>query len=157
MEPRIARVSLIAALAWALTLAACSRGPGVIPTSVPVTTPATPLDLSGDNYSQELEAVRHVIREYWEGFNSYDPGRVLALLTEEYLQVRAERITSDIGRLRRWRVKLGWEEEASPTILPQGTAQVFIRIREPLGTRRVEMDFVRRGGAWLITYVEQVE
>ncbi|MBI4297996.1 MAG: hypothetical protein HY676_05635 [Chloroflexi bacterium] len=119
--------------------------------------PFSTLDLSGEGYTQELVAVRGVITEYWGGFNSYDKERVLALLTPEYHQIRAERIVSDIGRLKLFRVKLGWGEEAPPTVKPEGTAQVFIEIREPLGTRRVEMDFQKRKEGWRITFVEEVE
>ena len=119
--------------------------------------PNVALNLGGDGLAREEALVREVIREYWEGFNSYDQERVLALLTPEYLQVRSARIISDIGRLKLFWVKLRWQEEGPPTLRADGTTQVFIQVTEPLGTRRVQMDFVKWDEGWKLTYVEEVK
>ncbi len=146
MKHRITRVVLAAVSVLALAACAGASTPTATATPTPVTS----------SVPEDAQAVRFAIREYWEGFNSYDKERVLPLLTPEYHAVRSERIITDIGRLRQFRVKLGWKEESPPLLRADGTGQAFISITEPLGTRRVQMDFEKRAEGWKITFVDEV-
>ncbi len=147
---------LILALVSVVALTACGRTMTPTPApspQLPATTTSRPL---AADMQEETDAVRSVIREYWEGFNSYDKERVLALLTPEYHAVRSERIAADIGLLKQFRVKLGWKEESPPSLRPDGTGQAIMEIKEPLGMRRVQMEFEKRAEGWKITFVEEV-
>ena len=37
-----------------------------------------------------------------------------------------------------------------------GQGEMFMRLKEPLGTRRIRMAFVRVDGEWKITYAHEV-
>ncbi len=105
----------------------------------------------------ELEELRQLAFAYWKAFNAYDVDKVLSYLEESYRMEREQKIRSDIGRLKLFRVKLGPSEESPPRLIGPGEAEMFMRMREPLGTRRIHMMFRQVNSEWKITYSQEVK
>jgi hypothetical protein len=82
---------------------------------------------------EDVEAARQVVFAYWEAFNNYDVEGVLAFLEESYRQEREESITSEIGQMEAFHVKIGVEEEAEPVITPEGMVGIKIKLSVPMG------------------------
>jgi len=98
----------------------------------------------------DVDAAREVVFKYWEAFNSYDVEGVLAFLEESYRQERQESITSDIGRMQSLRIKIGVEEEAEPTITPEGKVEIKMKIKTPIGTKHYTYYLVKINDEWKI-------
>lgn len=92
---------------------------------------------------------------YWEAFNAYDADRVLSYLEETYRVARAEKIRAEIDQLGTFGVTLGIEAEGAPVLLSSDSAELYIKLKEPLGTRRILMAFERIEGDWVITSAEE--
>ncbi len=101
--------------------------------------------------------LRDLAFAYWEAFNAYDEKRTLAFLDVGYRSTVEAEIRRDIGRIRSFNVKLGVSEETPPQLLGPGHAQMYLIMREPLGTRRIQMSFIEIDEDWKITYAEEVE
>ena len=107
--------------------------------------------------AEEADALRQMAFDYWEAFNAYDADRVLEFLKEGYGQEREEKIRGDIGRLKLFSVQLGVTEESPPSIVDEDEWEMYLTMKEPLGTRRIRMAFREVGGEWKITFSEEVE
>ena len=107
--------------------------------------------------AEEADALRQMAFDYWEAFNAYDADRVLEFLEEGYGQEREEKIRGDIGRLKLFSVQLGVTEESPPSIVGEDEREMYLTMKEPLGTRRIRMAFREVGGEWKITFSEEVE
>ena len=119
------------------------------------TTPTpTPIPTVGP---EEAEALRQLAFDYWAAFNSYNADRVLAYLDEDYRRQVEENIRSDIGRIKFFRVKLGVSEETPPQVVDQGEMEMYLTMKEPLGTRRIRMAFREVAGEWKIIFAEEVK
>lgn len=140
------------ALLSALVLVLNACGGGVAsPPLIPIDQPAESPSLSPD-----IQAVRLVVYQYWEAFNSYDADGVLSYLEDAYRKQKEEEIRGDIGRMRFFRVKLGVEEEMAPVIHSGGQAEIKIRLSTPVGTKHVTYYLTRETGQWKI-YLAQEE
>lgn len=105
----------------------------------------------------EAEVLRALAFAYWEAFNAYEPDTALSYLEAGYRVERDEQVRSDIGRLSTFRVKLGVSEESPPVMIGDAEAEMYISMKEPLGTRRIRMAFVKVGGEWKISFAQEVE
>jgi len=104
----------------------------------------------------EIVAARQVVYDYWEAFNAYDAEGALASLEESYRQERAEEIPDEIGQMEAAGVTLGVEEEAEPTVTPEGTVVMKIKLDVPiLPDRQVTYELVKIDGEWKICYSEE--
>ena len=106
---------------------------------------------------EEAEALRTLAFGYWKAFNTYDADRALAYLEDGYRQQREEQVRAEIGRLDLFNVQLGVSEEAPPWIIDGGGREMYLTMKEPLGTRRIRMEFRDIDGEWKITFAQQVE
>ena len=106
---------------------------------------------------EEAGMLRELAFGYWEAFNAYDPDRVLAYLEDEYRQQREEQVRTEIGRIDLFNVQLGVTEEAPPWIIDGGKREMYLTMKEPLGTRRIRMEFRDVEGEWKITFAQEVE
>ena len=107
--------------------------------------------------ASDTNRLRDLAFAYWEAFNAYDPERTLAFLEDSHRATVEDDIRSDVGRIRTSGVKLRVSEEAPPRLVGPGRAQMYLLLREPLGTRRIQMSFVQLGVDWKIVYAEEVE
>ena len=103
----------------------------------------------------EAAHLRDLAFGYWEAFNAYDPDRVLAYLEDEYRQQREEQLRTEIGRIDLFNVQLGLSEEAPPWIIDGGGREMYLTLKEPLGTRRIRMEFQAVEGEWKITFAQE--
>jgi hypothetical protein len=104
-----------------------------------------------------LSHLRDLGFAYWEAFNAHDVDLVLSYLEPVYRSEREETIQDEIGRLATFGVKLDLSELDPPEMTGADRAEMFLEMREPLGTRRIRMGFVLVEGAWLINYAQESE
>ena len=146
---------LVLPLVASLVLPACLGfgGPsGPTPTLAPLKT------LVGNSENiEDLEEMRRLAFAYWEAFIAYDPDTTLSYLEENYLTEREETVRSEIGRIKRFKVKLQVTEESPPQLIGTDEGEMFLRMREPLGTRSIRMAFRKLEGQWKITFAQEVE
>ena len=129
-----------------------------VPPSIeaPEITP-TPSASVSDGPTDNIEAVRTLAFDYWEAFNAYDADVALSFLEDRYRSDRESEIRMDIGRIKRFRVKLGVSEQDPPQMIRPTEAEMFLKMKEPIGTRRIRMAFLNVDGVWKITFAEQVK
>ncbi len=163
---RLAALCLIGALILAACSPAATRTlpPTPTQTAAPATAAASAAALgaqsasdSGSGSPDEADVLRKLAFDYWEAFNAYDVDRVLGFLEPAYRQEREKQIRSDIGQVKFWHVKLGLSEESAPQPLSADKAEMYMTLKEPTGTRRIRMEFVRRDAGWLLTYSQEVQ
>ena len=99
---------------------------------------------------EDVEAARQVVFAYLEAFNNYDVDGVLAFLEESWRQEREESITSEIGQMESFGVKLGVEEEAESVITPDEKVEIKIKLTTPIGAKHVTYQLVKIDGEWKI-------
>lgn len=143
-----------------LAVAACAApSPTATPTPVPltVTSPggSTPVALVAA--PDAAATLRKLAFSYWEAFNAYDVERVLSYLEATYRAEREGQIRTDIGRIKTFGVKLGVSESSPPQASGDGQWEMFLNMKEPLGTRRIRMAFRQADGDWKITYSQEVK
>lgn len=92
---------------------------------------------------------------YWEAFNAYDADLTLSYLEESYRAARDESVRSEIRSLGAFGVQLGVQELSPPALSDDGTAEMYMELKEPLGTRGIRMAFARIDGQWVITFAEE--
>ncbi len=107
--------------------------------------------------AEEAAHIRELAFGYWEAFNAYEADRALAYLEDEYRQQREEQVRTEIGRIDLFNVQLGVSEEAPPWTIDGGRREMYLTMKEPLGTRRIRMEFRDVDGEWKITFARQVE
>ncbi len=132
-----------------MTLAAIGAACGSSPTA---TLNPGPL---GD--PQEADALRKLAFAYWEAFNAYDADGALGYLEEDYRQQRDGTVRGEIGRVKRFGVKLGLSEETPPWIVGHNEREMYLTMKEPLGKRRIRMAFREVAGEWRIIFAEEVK
>lgn len=131
--------------------------PTLTPTPLSTATPTPTPTTATPSESDETDALRELAFAYWEAFNSYDADKVLEYLEDAYRQERESRIRGDIGRIKLFRVKLGVSEETPPRMTGPGEGEMYLTMKEPIGTRRIHMRFLKVEGEWKITYSQEVE
>ena len=103
----------------------------------------------------EVEALRQLAFAYWEAFNAYDVDRVLGYLEEGYREQRGEEIRDEIGMIELFNVTLGVSEETPPWTVSDDEKELYLTMKEPLGTRRIRMAFRDVAGEWKIIFAEE--
>ena len=147
------RVPVFSVLTVPLILLSCFIGPsGPTPILIPLETLVPPSDDFDD-----IKATRELAFAYWDAFNSYDADTTLSYLEAGYRAQREEEIRDEIGRLKRFRVKLWVTEEGPPTLTTEDQGEMYLKMKEPLGTRRIRMAFLKVAGDWRITFAEEVK
>ncbi len=122
-------------------------------TATPAPTPTTtPIPIS----DVDAQALRDLTFSYWEAFNAYDADRTLSYLDVDYRLERESQVREDIGRIRTFRVKLGVTEKTPPVMTGPDKAEMYLEMKEPIGTRTIRMAFLRTDGVWSITYAQEV-
>jgi len=116
----------------------------------PTTKPSSPEPVDG-----LPPEVRNLAFGYWEAFNAYDTELVLSYLETSYREEREENLREEIDRLSTFGVKLGITELSPPVIAGPDRAEMFLEMKEPLGTRRIRMGFVLVEGDWMIDFAEE--
>ena len=104
--------------------------------------------------------MRRLAFDYWDAFNDYDVDLVLSYLEEGYRAERESVVREDVARLkaaRLLRIKLKVSERTPPQITGPANAEMFLTMKEPLGTRVIRMGFVSVNGHWRIDHAEEVE
>ena len=107
--------------------------------------------------AEEAAHIRELAFGYWEAFNAYEAERALAYLEDEYRQQREEQVRTEIGRIDLFNVQLEVSEEAPPWTIDGDRREMYLTMKEPLGTRRIRMEFRDVDGEWKITFARQVE
>ena len=107
--------------------------------------------------AEEAAHIRELAFGYWEAFNAYEADRALAYLEDEYRQQREEQVRTEIGRIDLFNVQLGVSEEAPPWTIDGDRREMYLTMKEPLGTRRIRMEFRDVDDEWKITFAQQVE
>ena len=145
---------------------ACESSTPAEPTTVPVedSEPSPipgdepePTSVPAEDAEEEADTFRQMTFDYWEAFNAYDADRVLGFLEEGYGREREEKIRGDIGRLKLFSVQLGVTEESPPSMVDEDEWEMYLTMKEPLGTRRIRMAFREVDGEWKITFSEEVK
>ena len=106
---------------------------------------------------QEADALRKLAFAYWEAFNAYDADRALGYLEEDYRQQQDSAVRDDIGMIKLFSVKLGVSEETPPQVVGNDEWEMYLTMKEPLGTRRIRMAFQKVEGEWKITFAEEAQ
>ena len=106
---------------------------------------------------QEADALRKLAFAYWEAFNAYDADRALGYLEEDYRQQQDSAVRDDIGLIKLFSVKLGVSEETPPQVVGNDEWEMYLTMKEPLGTRRIRMAFQKVAGEWKITFAEEAK
>ena len=104
-----------------------------------------------------IAEVRTLALAYWEAFNAYDADLVLSYLEDSYRALRDEAVRTEIRSISAFGIQLRVQEEGPPRLLDDGTAETFIELSEPLGTRRIRMAFAQSDGDWKIIFAEEVD
>ena len=137
-------VLLLAGCVWLVT--------GRSSSPVPPTPTRAPLPTS----DPELAEVREMALAYWNTFNEYDVDGVLGYLESSYRAERESILRDEIRLVRLFHVKLGASVASEPEFTGPDEAEMYVRIREPTGTRKVLMQFLK-GSDWKITFAEEVK
>ena len=106
---------------------------------------------------QEADALRKLAFAYWEAFNAYDADKALGYLEEDYRQQQDSAVRDDIGMIKLFSVKLGMSEETSPHVVGNDEWEMYLTMKEPLGTRRIRMAFRKVAGDWKIIFAEEAK
>jgi hypothetical protein len=161
-------VSIVAVISVAVISACGSSIDDSTPTATPAASaaPVVPAAQANPTSSpsnaatidtETTETLRQLAFDYWVAFNAYDPDKTLSYLEASYRQRREEEIRDEIGRIKIFNVQLDVSEQIPPQMNGDGTAEMFLMMKEPLGLRRIQMNFLEVNGEWKLTYTEEVE
>ena len=125
-------------------------------TGVSATEPPTTTTTTASTVPKTV-VFRDLAFAYWDAFNAYDADRVLSYLEETYRVAREATIRAEIGQISSFGVKLGVSEESPPVSLGDDQAEMYLELKDPLGTKRIRMAFGRVDGEWVITFAEQTD
>lgn len=131
--------------------------PTPTPSPTPTLSPAPALSPGPMDDANEADALRQLAFAYWEAFNAYDADTALGYLEEDYRRQRDEEVRGEIAQISLFRVKLGVSEETPPSITGHDERELYLTMKEPLGTRRIRMAFRDVAGEWKITFAEEAK
>ncbi len=131
--------------------------PTDISTSADASTPEAVETTHKDMPQADMDILRSLTFDYWDALNSYDVEKTLSYLEENYRQVHADEVKDGIAQMKQFGVKLEASEESSPRATGQDQAEMYVTLKEPVGTRRILMEFAKIVGEWKITFAEEVE
>lgn len=157
-EPPENRPPGAAAATSTATLQPTATGASPAATAEPATPappPASPTPES-NGASDEVAAIRKIVKEYWEALNEYDVDRAILMLEPGYRSQEEQLIRRDIGRMKLFRVRLQVSEETPPTLNGNGDYETYLTLKTPVDTRRAKMIFSRIDGQWWIIFSGQI-
>ncbi len=99
--------------------------------------------------------MRDVAFGYWAAYNAYDTEAALSYLDDGYRATKEPAIRDEVRRIKAFGVQLGVTEKSAPVLLGPDQAEMYLSMKEPLGTRTIWMKFARRGDSWAIIYSEE--
>ncbi|PKB67371.1 MAG: hypothetical protein BZY81_04830 [SAR202 cluster bacterium Io17-Chloro-G4] len=105
----------------------------------------------------DTETLRWLAFAYWEALNAYEVEKTVSYLEDKYRQAHLGEVEKGIRQMKMFGVKLGLSEESAPRTTGPGLAEMYMTLKEPLGTRRILMEFAKAQGEWKITFAEEVE
>ena len=129
----------------------CGRSTESTPTAEPADAPVS----GAVTDSQEADALRQLAFSYWEAFNAYDAEKTLGFMEESYRLQRQEEIHNEIELIELFGVRLDVSEVTPPHIVSEDEREMYLDLKEPLGTRRIRMAFRNADGEWKIIYAEE--
>lgn len=134
-------------------LAACGSSVSVTTTgaaspSISVASTTSPIDPT-------VTELRDLAFAYWDAFNAWNADLVGSYLEETYRATRRGPITAEIDQLSAFGVQLGVQEESAPVMIGDRAAEMYMELRNPLGIRRIRMEFEMIDGDWVITFAEE--
>ena len=142
-------------LAAAALLSACGGSGGSA--ASPIAAVASAAASTSPLATSDTQAVRDLANAYWTAYNAYDADKALSYLEKSYGASQDKTVRSEIGQIKTFGVKLGVKEKSAPVLNGADTAQMFLTMSTPTGKRLMLMKFKRVGGAWTITYVQEVK
>jgi ABC-type Fe3+-citrate transport system substrate-binding protein len=107
--------------------------------------------------TEEAEALRQLAYAYWDAFNSYDAVRALGYLEDDYRQQRDDTVRGEIQSVQLFGIRLEVSEHTPPHVLSEDEREMYLNMKEPLGTRRIRMGFREIDGEWMINHAEEPE
>lgn len=107
--------------------------------------------------AEDAQAVRDLAFIFWEAYNAYEPDRAVSYLDESYRAAKEKVVRDEIRRIKTFGVKLGMSEKTPPVLIGPDQAEMYLNMKEPVGTRTIWMKFSRRGDGWTIMYSEEVQ
>jgi hypothetical protein len=126
-------------------------------TSVPASdTPATTAQGAAIS-ADDAQAVRDLAFKFWAAYNAYEPDTAVSYLDETYRVTKEAVVRDEISRIETFGVTLGMSEKTAPALTGPDQAEMYLSMKEPIGTRTMLMKFDKQGGAWIITYSEEVK
>ena len=114
--------------------------------------PAPPSGSGEEPYTSE-----EIILKYWDAMNSYDLEQALSYYEENYREQETEEVTSDIGRLERFRVTLSVKEVSEPIFISGDIVRHDIVLGTPIGERNLTYLLERIAGEWKIYLEDDTE
>ena len=146
-------VTLVVFALMTLVGAACGDSEDSAPAAEP-----TAAMMSGPvEDAEEAEALRQLAYAYWDAFNSYDAVRALGYLEDDYRQQRDDTVRGEIQSVQLFGIRLEVSEHTLPHVLSEDEREMYLNMKEPLGTRRIRMGFREVDGEWMITHAEEPE
>lgn len=126
---------------------------------IPINTPISPAGTVTPVTAQQAtwDTLRQLTFAYWDALNSYDTEKTVSYLEENYRQKHRGEVENGINRMKMFGVKLGVSEESPPELKGANEAEMYLALKDPLGTRRILMRFASVEGVWQITFAEEVD
>ena len=140
-------------IAALLLLGVVGTASGCIWSSSP---PPTPTRVPTPTLDPTLAELRQLGLAYWDTYNSYNLVALLAYLEPSYRDEQESLLRSKIRLLKLFRVKLGVSVDFGPELTGPNEAQMYVTLREPLGSRQVLMRF-QMDTRWMITFAQEVD
>ena len=153
--PRLLAAFVVFAMAMVVGIA-CGGSTVAVPDAEPTSAMKLgPVENTPVENTDEAEALRQLAYAYWDAFNSYDAARTLGYLEDGYRQQRDETVRDEIQLVQTFGVKLEAGEHTPPYVVSENEREMYMNIKEPLGTRRIRMAFRQVDGEWKITHAEE--
>ena len=150
MTPRLL-ITLVVLLVITVVGVAC----GGTTSTAPTAEPTAAMQQGPVEDTVEAEALRQLAYAYWDAFNAYDAVRALGYLDEEYRQQRDDEVREEISMVQLFGVRLGVTELTPPQVVSEDEREMYLNMKEPLGTRRIHMVFREVDGEWKIVHAEE--
>lgn len=157
----ILTIAIVSSLAATLLLG-CSSGSGNKSNTTTTTTSeavaggasteteATPTATISPEEAAEIEAIRQVIKGYWEAFNSYNHEKLLTFMTDSWGEEAGDGYKSNMNSMRWLRIKIGVTEEDAPHLISPTEATTAVRLKTPIGTKIADYILLKIDGEWKI-------
>ena len=158
-EPTTSTSSTIAPASTSDTTAATttSTAEPTSATSVPASDTSATTAQGAAMSAKDAQAVRDLAFKFWAAYNAYEPDTAVSYLDETYRVTKEAVVRDEISRIKTFGVTLGMSEKTAPALTGPDQAEMYLTMKEPIGTRTMLMKFDKQDGAWIITYSEEVK